>query len=65
MQIPGQGPEGTRELRVRSTRYNDAGLIRKAAMRLAGEALSSGDRELLRRRDIGVSFPRMPLNVSK
>ena len=54
MQIPGLGPEDTQELRVRLSRYNDGGLMRKAAMRLAGEALSSEDLELLRRRDIGV-----------
>jgi hypothetical protein len=54
MTIPGQGPEDTQELRVRLSRYNDGGLIRKAAMRLAGEALAPDDLELLRRRDIGV-----------
>jgi hypothetical protein len=54
MEIPGQGPEDTQELRVRLSRYNDGGLIRKAAMRLAGEALSPQDLELLRRRDLGV-----------
>lgn len=54
MEIPGPGPEDTQELRVRLSRYNDGGLVRKAAMRLAGEALSSEDLELLRRRDIGV-----------
>jgi hypothetical protein len=54
MQIPGQGPEDTQELRVRLSRYNDGGPIRKAAMRLAGDALSADDRELLRRRDLGV-----------
>ncbi|HEX8095011.1 hypothetical protein [Jatrophihabitans sp.] len=54
MTIPGQGSEDTQELRVRLSRYNDGGLIRKAAMRLAGEALAPEDLELLRRRDIGV-----------
>lgn len=54
MQFPGQGPEDTQELRVRLDRYNDGGLIRKAAMRIAGEALTPDDLELLRRRDIGV-----------
>lgn len=54
MNIAGQGPEDTQELRVRLSRYNDGGLIRKAAMRLAGEALGPEDLELLRRRDIGV-----------
>jgi hypothetical protein len=54
MENPGQGPEDTQELRVRLSRYNDGGLMRKAAMRLAGEALTSEDLELLRRRDIGV-----------
>ena len=54
MNISGQGPEDTQELRVRLSRYNDGGLIRKAAMRLAGEALTPEDVELLRRRDIGV-----------
>ncbi|HEY0168208.1 MAG TPA: hypothetical protein VGB75_14290 [Jatrophihabitans sp.] len=39
---------------MRLSRYNDGGLMRKAAMRLAGEALSPEDLELLRRRDIGV-----------
>lgn len=54
MNISGQGPEDTQELRVRLGRYNDGSLIRKAAMRLAGEALSPDDLELLRRRDLGV-----------
>jgi hypothetical protein len=54
MEIPGPGPEDTQELRVRLSRYNDGGLIRKAAMRLAGDALTPEDLELLRRRDIGV-----------
>jgi hypothetical protein len=54
MQIPGQGPEDTQELRVRLSRYNDGGLIRKTAMRLVGGALTPDDLELLRRRDIGV-----------
>ena len=44
MTIPGQGPEDTQELRVRLSRYNDGGLIRKAAMRLAGDALTPDDR---------------------
>lgn len=54
MEIPGQGPEDTQELRVRLSRYNDGGLIRKAAMRLSGDALTPDDLELLRRKDIGV-----------
>lgn len=54
MNSSGQGPEDTQELRVRLSRYNDGGLMRKAAMRLAGEALSPDDLELLRRRDLGV-----------
>lgn len=54
MQTSGQGSEDTQELRVRLSRYNEGGLVRKAAMRLAGEALTPDDLEVLRRRDIGV-----------
>jgi hypothetical protein len=54
MKVPGHGPDDTQELRVRLSRYNEAGLLRKAGMRLAREALSPGDLERLRRRDLGV-----------
>jgi hypothetical protein len=54
VEIPGHGPDDTQEIRVRLSRYNDGGLIRKAGMRLAREALAPEELELLRRRDIGV-----------
>jgi hypothetical protein len=54
VEIPGHGPDDTQAIRVRLSRYTDGGLIRKAGMHLAREALDPDEVELLRRRDIGV-----------
>jgi hypothetical protein len=54
VEIPGHGPDDTQAIRVRRSRYDDGGLIRKAGMHLAREALDPDEVELLRRRDIGV-----------
>ncbi|HEX8303356.1 MAG TPA: hypothetical protein VF612_00640 [Jatrophihabitans sp.] len=54
MEIPRRGLD-TQELRVRLSRYTDAGLLRKAGMRLAGEHPTPEDLELLRRRNLGVA----------
>ena len=54
MEIPRRGLD-TQELRVRLSRYTDAGPLRKAGMRLAGEHPTPEDLELLRRRNIGVA----------
>lgn len=45
--------ETTAELRARKARYDEAGVLRKAALRLGREALSPAERERLRRRELG------------
>ncbi len=47
-------PETTAELLARKARYERAGMLGKAALRLGREALTAGERERLRRRDLGV-----------
>lgn len=48
-------PESTAELRARQGRYDEAGILGKAALRLSREALTPAERERLRRRDLGAA----------